>query len=123
MLEAAYTSLHLWSIVGQDINIARGHWLFSRAQVVTGNPELAFLHAQKFEEFTNKASERKEAFGLFYLNEAFARVYAMKKNIDNATSYVKKANSIAANITDKQTQDLCFSDLRSGPWFGFDLNL
>ena len=119
MLESAYTSLHLWSLVGKDINIARGHWLVARAHINSGHADLANIHAQRCEEFTVRSNDGKESFDLFYLNEVLARVSAMEGDFEMALSYIQKARDVSKEISDKETLDLCLSDLKAGPWFGF----
>jgi hypothetical protein len=100
ILESAYTSLHLWSIFGKNINIARGHWLLSRAQVVAGNKELAIVHAFKCDEYTKEAKEEKESFDLFYSCEAFARAYAMNAENEKAKEFLEKSRRIIDSIQD-----------------------
>jgi len=120
MLESAYTSLNLWSVVGKEINIARGHWLVSRAQAVAGNKEMTSVHAEKCDEYTNKAKDGTQSFDIFYSTEALARSYAMSGNKEKAMEFVEKSKEIAKEISDKETRDLCVSDLKSGPWFDLE---
>jgi hypothetical protein len=120
MLKHAYTSLNLWSVVGKDIHLARGHWMLSRAFCLANNKEQAILHSDKCSMFTGKASEGKADFDLFYSLEAKSRANALYGNTDLAKQSYTEAMSVVEKIEDKETKDLCISDIKSGPWFGFE---
>lgn len=115
MLECAYTSLHLWSLVGKDINIARGHWLISRAACVAKEISLSRIHANLCDEWTAKSEEGKADFDLFYANEALSRSLSFSE-VDRAKDYFRKAKAIALTIVDEETKKLCLSDLAARPW-------
>lgn len=115
MLECAYTSLHLWSLVGKDINIARGHWLISRAACVAKEMGLSRIHANLCDEWTAKSEEGKADFDLFYANEALSRSLSFSE-VDKAKDYYSRAKAIALTIADEETKKLCLSDLATGPW-------
>jgi hypothetical protein len=116
MINAAHASLHHWSIVGNEINFQRGHWLISHVYAVLNRPEPALHHAGKCMELTEQ--HNFVDFDLAYAYEAMARAYAAGGVKSKSEKYMKLAQEAGEKIKGEEDKKLFFSDFDAGPWYG-----
>lgn len=119
MIAAAYASLHLWDLIGTDVNRANGHWLISRVFATTADARLCLLHAEACSRFTAQAEGIKD-FGPAYASECMARAYALAGRTDLARPAFERAKKLGAVIANAEDKRIFEEDLKTEPWFGLE---
>jgi hypothetical protein len=85
MLQKAHASRHLWGLVGEPVNAARGDWQIARVYSVLGMKEPALLFANRSLNvcLKNSIGGLDLAFGY----EAVARAYSLSGDRENTTRF------------------------------------
>ena len=111
MVRAAYASRWHWSVVGEQINFARGEWQISRCCAEAGRPEAALHHAQLYLE----ACIRHEfsAFDLAFAHEGMARALSANDNHEEAKTHAIEALNIGAHIESEKDRAWLEENLQS----------
>ncbi len=118
LVHAAHASHYHWSKIGKPINVQRGHWLISHVYAVLNEPDQALYHAKKCLSLTEEHGFVD--FDLAYAYEAMARANAAAGNESETTKYLKMARDSAEKIEVEEDRQLFNSDLKAGPWYGFE---
>lgn len=113
MLHGAHASCYHWMAVGEPVHRARGEWQVSRVCSVLGQPEAAFLHAQKVLDICQR--EGIGDFDLAFAYEALARASAAGGDTEAARAWAAQAREAVAGITDQEDRDLVLADLATIP--------
>jgi len=96
MLQKAHASRHLWGMVGEPKNFARGDWQISRCFALLGMGEAALLFG---ELSLNRALENNlEALDVTFGHEAVARAKAVLGDKENALLHKSKGLEAAAGL-------------------------
>lgn len=116
MITAAQACVFLWSRAGTPLQVARAHWLVSRAFCKLEDGKFALLHAQMCDFYTKQARDRRD-FDEAYAIEALARAAALRGDVENGLRLKREAVALGKKIRDPQDQ-LTFEQLFfSTSWF------
>ena len=118
LVGAAYASLYLWDAIGTDLHRARGHWLLSRAHVVTGDARRAVNHAELCARLTRESGSSAKDFDAAYAHEAVARAYAAAGDFERARLARAEAARVGESISDPEDKAIFVGDFLAEPWFG-----
>ena len=119
LLLTASASLYHWLQVGTAVHAQRGHWMLSRVHIALGRKQDAVNEALKCQAITESNPEEMKDFDLAFAQEALARAYALKGDIDKAKQHHQQATSLGDQIQDPEDKKIFFGDLEGGDWFGF----
>jgi hypothetical protein len=112
MVHMAHASVHHWSKVGTEINLARGEWQVSRVYAVVGRGEPALWHAQRCLDLCTQHGF--EDWDLAYAHEAMARAYAVLGDVEASARHVAAAREV--EIAEDDDRELVEKDLATiGP--------
>ena len=115
LVDRAHASLFHWSQVGEPVNLARGHYLVSRAYAAAGSHSEALRHATlslnlcKQHDFGD--------FDLAFAYEAMARAQQLGKNFECQKLFMGLAKRAGEEIKDKEDRDIFFSELKKVPGY------
>lgn len=113
MQHGAHASCYHWMVVGEPVNRARGEWQVSRVYTVLGQPEAAYLHAQKVLDICQR--EGIGDFDLAFAYEALARASALGGDTQAAQGWAAQAREASAAIADEEDRNLLLADLATVP--------
>jgi hypothetical protein len=111
MVHSAHASVHHWSKVGTEVNLARGEWQVSRVYTVLGRGEPALWHARRCLDLCNRGGMTD--WDLAFAHEAMARAYAVAGDADRAREHVEAARSVP--IAENEDRELLEADLATIP--------
>jgi uncharacterized protein YndB with AHSA1/START domain len=120
MIRAAYASTYHWGHAARAtiVNEARGEWMISRVFSLTGNGQMALLHADRCAEAVRQGG--LQDFDLAYACEARARALACLGRLDEARVELEAARSVP--IADDDDRVILEGDLSAEPWFGLGVS-
>ena len=118
MIEAAYTSLYHWRIVGTAVNLQRGEWLIARVYTVLGQAEPALRYAQRCLDLTNAHRNLMEDFDIAFAYEGMARALALNSKIEEAKKFWAQARAAGDQIADAEDKQIFDDDFNGGEWYG-----
>ncbi len=116
LITASQACVFIWKRVGTPLQVARAHWLASRAFCKLEDPKFALLHAQMCDFYTKQASDRKD-FDEAYAMEALARAAALRGDLENGLRLKRDALALAQKIRDPEEQKNFRQQFQSLPWF------
>jgi hypothetical protein len=115
MIHYAHASRYHWSIVGDEVNFARGEWQVSRVYSIVGSADQSLFHAQTSLAYCleNEIGD----FDLAFAYEAMARAYSLTDETKLFREYLEKATSAGEVIEegDKKVFMESLQDLRRIP--------
>jgi hypothetical protein len=111
MLHGAHASVHHWSRVGTEVNLARGEWQVSRVYAVLGRAEPSLWHAQRCLDLCGRNGMRD--WDLAFAHEAMARAYAVAGDLVRAREHIDAARAVPIAETDDR--ELVEADLGTIP--------
>jgi hypothetical protein len=111
MVHSAHASVHHWSRVGTEINLARGEWQVSRVYTVLGRSEPALWHAQRCLDVCTRNGFAD--WDLAFAHEAMARAYAVGGDLDRAREHVDAARAVP--VAEDEDRELVEADLGTIP--------
>jgi hypothetical protein len=110
MLTKAHASAHLWSLVGEPVNDARGTWQISHVYSVLGYGQPALLFGLRSLDICLKNAVG--GLDLAFAYEAAARACAVSGDAEKREEY--RALGIAASENlDKEDKDYVLGELQS----------
>lgn len=116
MILTSYSSAYHWSVIGEPINLQRGHWLISHVYAIMGRGMPALYNAQRCLNLTeaNNIGDFDAAFAY----EAMAVAYALLGNKPEYEKYYRMATEAGEKIKEKEDRDYFYVSLEQGPWYG-----
>lgn len=111
MIDAAHASRYFWSLVGTEVNYARGEWQISRVYALLGRAEPALYHARRTLQLCldNKIGD----FDLAFAYEAMARSAKVSGNESDCAHYLALAHEASEHIQDEEDRQLVLNDLNT----------
>jgi len=116
MILTSYSSAYHWSVIGEPVNLQRGHWLVSRVYIALERAMPAFYNARRCLNLTE--ANNIGDFDAAFANEAMARAYAVLGNKVESAKYYELAKKAGERIASKEDRDYFFQELDGGNWFG-----
>jgi hypothetical protein len=116
MITAAQACVFIWARSGTPLQVARAHWMASRAFCKLEDAKFALLHAQMCDFYTKQARDRRD-FDEAFAMESLARAAALKGDIENALRLKKEAKAIGLKIRDPQDKLNFETHFFSLSWF------
>jgi len=115
LVDRAHASLFHWSEIGEAVNIARGHYLVSRAYVVAGNHLEALRHSTLS---LNTCKENDiEDFDLAFAYEAMARAQQIGRNFECQKLFMGLAKKAGEKIAAQKDRTVFFDVLKTVPGY------
>jgi hypothetical protein len=118
MIEAAYTSLYHWRLVGTAVNLQRGEWLIARVFTVLGQAEPALRYAERCLDLASAHHNLMEDFDIAFAYEGMARALALNTKIDKAKKFWTQARAAGNQIADAEDKKIFDEDFAGGDWYG-----
>ena len=109
LVDRAHASLFHWSLIGERVNLARGHHLVSRAYAAVGNGERALQQATRC-----LAICEAEGYGdwdLAFALEAVARAQGMLGDKEQRDAFLARAQAAGEAIAAEEDRKIFFSEL------------
>lgn len=109
MLHKAHASVYHWSIVGNELNQARGEWQVSYAYSLSNLGEGALLHGKRSLDLclNNNIKDFDLAFGY----SSVAHAHKILGNTEEFNVYYQKALDASSDIAKKDDKDYFLSEL------------
>lgn len=115
MALAAQASLYHWSVFGEPVNLARGHWQVARAYSVLKRAEPALHHARRSLEICQAGGIRD--FDLAFAHEALARAWAIAGDAEKSQEHIAAARKAAEAIAKPDDRNYFLAELRTVPGY------
>ncbi len=115
LVSRAHASLFHWSQIGEQVNLARGHYLVSRAYVVAGNHPEALRHSTLSLNIC-KANDLVD-FDLAFAYEAMARAQQIGKNFECQKLFLGLAKKAGKEIVGEEDREVFFGSLKTVPGY------
>jgi len=115
LVDRAHASLFHWSQVGEVINLARGHYLVSRAYSAAKNPVEALAHATLCLNICKK--HEFGDFDLAFAYEAMARAQQLGKNFECQKLFMGLAKRAGDEIKGEEDKKIFFDSLKEVPGY------
>jgi len=113
LVDRAHASLFHWSQIGEPVNLARGHYLVSRAYSAAGSHTEALRHATLSLGLCKQHDLGD--FDLAFAYEAMARAQHLGKNYECHKLFVGLAKRAGDEIKDEADREVFFSELKKMP--------
>jgi hypothetical protein len=107
MVHMAHASVHHWSKVGTDVNLARGEWQVSRVYAVLGRCEPALWHAKRCLDLCVRAGQAD--WDLAFAHEAMARAYAVLGDAEETRHHLEAARAVP--VGEDEDREMVHRDL------------
>jgi hypothetical protein len=118
MIHMAHASVFHWLEAGTLINHARGEYLVSRAYAAADRPEAALRHALRCMQLTEDASDEAKDWDVAFSFEAVARAYAISGKMEDARTFIERAERAGDEIADADDRKIFEGELGRQPWNG-----
>ncbi len=115
LVDRAHASLFHWAQVGEPVNLARGHYLVSRAYAAAGSHPEALRHATLSLNIC-KDNEIGD-FDIAFAYEAMARAQQLGKNYECQRLFLGLAKKAGDEIAGEGDRDVFFGELKKVPGF------
>jgi hypothetical protein len=115
LVSRAHASLFHWSQIGEPVNLARGHYLVSRAYVVAGNHPEALRHSTQSLNIC-KANNIAD-FDIAFAYEAMARAQQIGKNFECQKLFMGLAKKAGKEIAGEEDGKIFFDSLKTIPGY------
>jgi hypothetical protein len=116
LITASQACVFIWARVGTPLQVARAHWLASRAFCKLEDPKFSLLHAQMCDFYLKQSRDRRD-FDEAYAMEALARTAALRGDVENGLRLKREAFSLGQKIRDPQDKLLFEQQFFSMSWF------
>lgn len=115
LVDRAHASLFHWSQVGEPVNLARGHYMVSRAYSATG------IHVEALRHSTISLNICKENdiadFDIAFAYEAMARAQQLGKNFECQKLFMGLAKKAGDKIAGEDDRKVFFGELEKVPGY------
>lgn len=115
LVDRAHASLFHWSQVGEPANLARGHYLVSRAYAAGGHHAEALRHATLCLNLCKK--HELGDFDLAFAYEAMARAQQLGKNYECQKLFLGLAKRAGDEIKGDEDREIFFAELKKVPGY------
>ncbi|MGZ5278843.1 MAG: hypothetical protein ACXWC9_02810 [Pseudobdellovibrionaceae bacterium] len=99
MITASQACVFIWTRVGTPLQVARAHWVTSRAFCKLEDQKFSLLHAQMCDFYTKQSRDRKD-YDEAYAMEALARASALRGDVENGLRLKRDAVALGKKIRD-----------------------